>query len=294
MFGSRIAFMFTLLAGSAAYAAPVPSDVLINFGKEDPIDGSGVAGGKYWGVEYYNTAGMASDNTVSAAVRKLKSRTNVLTDLSMQMPNLGGWSNPQRGNGASFTYDGFTFFGNPGTTTPNYNNPMQSYVADNIGTATSTRDGLTVFRFLSAEQYNYRFTIAASSHADNADGDPPAAGIADNTIDSVFNIGGTYSMTRVSPQNGSFTGGTTVHVDPSGDGTYDRGGAVLAGQSIWNATLNAYVIELQMGVGPKGNMAAINALRIQTSAIPEPATLGLALGTAIVLSLRRRPRARAR
>jgi hypothetical protein len=273
-----------LIAFSAAYAAPVPSDSLVNFGKEDSVT-AGVAGTKYWGTDYYNTAGMANDNTPTGPARTLKNRTNVLTDITLSFPNLGGFSNPDRGNGVSYTYNGFTFYGNLSTVAPNYNNPMQSYLADNIGSSTSTRDGLTVLRFSSPEQYSFLFTMVASYH-NLTDGDPPSSGQADAGIDSLFNIGGTYSMSRTAPQNGSFAGGTTVHLYPQADGNYDRDGATISGQSTWDVAANAYVLDLQMGVGSVGNMAAISALRIQTDTVPEPATASSAGAAGLLLGMR--------
>jgi proteasome assembly chaperone (PAC2) family protein len=46
------------------------------------------------------------------------------------------------------------------------------------------------------------------------------------------------------------------------------------------------VLDLQMGVGSVGNMAAISALRIQTDTVPEPATASIVGAAGLMLGMR--------
>lgn len=275
----RLCLPASLLLVSSVQAAPIYSDVLVNCAAQTTA-----AQGKSWGGEFYNWFGTATSDTATLAAKALTNRTNGATDLTLSMPNFGGFVNPDRGNGVNYTFDGFTFYGGLNTATEPYN-PMQTYLADNMA-ATGTRDGLMVFRITSPEQYHFRITVVGSYH-NATDGTNPATGQPDG-VNALANIGGTYVTTRTSPFVGSFTGGTTASYDPQGEGTLDRGGTVVSGNSVWNAGLNSWVLDLQIGVGSAGNFVNVNALRIQTSAIPEPTMIGFAGIVSATLAMRRR------
>lgn len=283
--GKVLALSAGLLIAAAAQAAPVYSDSLVNFGV---LTGTQ----KNWPTttgatdQYYNWYGSAND-VATVAAKALTNRTSGATDLTLSA-TFGGFTSSDRGNGVNYTVGNFTYYGNTDTTNQP-SNPMQSYFADNINALPGTRDGLMTFRIASTEQYHFQFTVVGSYHGTLADGNPPASGQPD--AETLANIGGTYATSRTSPFSGSFTGGTTVAYNPSGEGNMDRGYALISGDSTWNASLSKYVIDLQIGVGATGNVAAINALRIETSAVPEPAMLSVLGASGVLLSMRRRQRA---
>lgn len=185
------------------------------------------------------------------------------TGISLTTTNDGGFTSGNRGSNDPITENGITF---PGDVN-------DGYVADNTA---SGRDGLMVFRFTAPKTSEFQvweFTVTGSY--DNAE-------TGDGVHLVKYNVGGTYSSK-------DFTGGTTLTLDANlGTSNLDAG---FFSANATDAGSN-YIIDFQVGYAGSGtsSVGAINALHVETSAIPEPGTLallGLALG-ALVLFRRRR------
>jgi hypothetical protein len=264
---TAMVFGAALVTAGQAWAAPI----LIQFKAFNPGSTSTytpVGGTTSW---YNNYGSTTSNDPGPAGAFVMKDSNNVATDVSLSAPSFFGFLSSTKGNKTDFTFNGFTFAGGV----------MDDYIADNNS---SVRDGLIKLHFSSPTPYTYEFTAVASNHGDNPDGPTPSANIAEGGSQTLFNIGGTYAKVGTT-QAGSFTGGTTVAIDPA-LGTVDQAGAVLSGQSHFDATENAYVIDFNVGMG--SGLAMISAMKVDISPVPEPATFGLlAIGSLALLRRRR-------
>lgn len=220
-------------------------------------------------TSFYNNFGSTTSNNPPAVTTPvlMKDSANANTDVSLAAPSFFGFLNSTNGNKIDFNTNGFTFAANV----------MDDYIADNFS---SPRDGLIQLRFSSPTQYHYDFTAALSNHTGQADGSGDVAAGGSSTL---INVGGTYVKGATT---GSFTGGTTVTVDPS-EGTTDQASAVLAGDSVFDSGSGTYIIDLNVGMGT--TIALINALKVDVSPVPEPASVAIfgLVGSALLMRRQR-------
>jgi len=235
------------------------------------------------GGEFTNsgTTWNAGTSSASPNYADLTDTSGVSSGVSLSTSNGGGFGSDSRGEGVDFTFNGILF---PGRAN-------DGYIADNFDGG--SRDGLMQFTFTAPNTFEFavwEFTILTSVAGGGSDNDLSTNQQSAGFGTTHYNVGGTYSSV-----SRTFSGGTTViadaadDVDSNGDSVidYDLDAVTLTANAI--DTGSNYLITLQVGyptLGDNNNVAAINALYINTMAIPEPSSLllmSLALGFLMII-----------